>query len=534
LPLPITDTPWPPPEFAAPLAKVAEWAAWWAGDPDGLRNVYGATGLDLPRIHPSQWRGGIVGAAARAFWGRPTPLGEEPSKLHLPVASDIATTSADLLFSEPVILKAADDNDATTQGRLDEIVDQYLHATLLESGEVCAGLGGVYLRAVWDREARPAGPWSSPVHADAALPEWSHNQLIAVTFWWELSNTNGTVVRRLERHSPGWIEHGLYVGTHDRLGRPVPLTEHPQTESLAPLVNAQGAIDTGITELTVDYVPNVKPNRLWRGLPGACHLGRSDYAGCEPLMDALDETWSSLMREIDLAKARAFLPRSMLQPHGPGQGASFDADQRYFVPVTALTQSGDPLASQIVFSQPAIRVEEHLRTTTELLTRIIATAGYSGQTFGLTGDVAMTATEATARERKSLITRDKKGLYWRPAIAHHVQVICQLGNKHFAWGVSDDLPTAQLPDAVQPTMRELSETAKALKDAEAASVDTRVRMVHPDWDEEQVEEEVGLIKDELGLRAIADADGFGGFAAVDGSAGPTDEPPTDVGPVDAR
>lgn len=501
MPLPDADQPWPPPQYAAALAKISEWSAWYSGDPADLSRIYGAYNGALTTVRP-----GLINRVIDYFWSRSTPAGEADSKLHLPLAADIAATSADLLFSEPVILKAADEADTATQGRLDGLTEG-LHAPLLEAAEVCAALGGVYLRAAWDRDTDPDGPWMAPVHADSAAPEWSYDRLTAVTFWWDLKADAGRVWRRLERHAPGVIEHGLYEGSADKLGRPIPLTEHPETAWAAELVNADGAIETGIDLLTADYVPNMRPNRLWRGQPGACHLGRSDYAGSESLMDALDEVWSSLLREIDMAKARAILPDSMLDRPGPGQGAVFDPDRRYFVPVHGLQKPDQGIKESIAFSQPNIRVEEHLRTATELITRIVAAAGYSGQTFGLTGDVALTATEVGARERKSLITRDKKGLYWRPAIARQVQVLLQLGNRHFGWGVSDERPTAQLRDAVQPTMRELSETARALKDAEAASIETRVRMVHPDWEGEQVDEEVERIRDELGMN-VELADGF--------------------------
>lgn len=44
-------------------------------------------------------------------------------------------------------------------------------------------------------------------------------------------------------------------------------------------------------------------------------------------------------------------------------------------------------------------------------------AGYSAQTFGLGDAAAVTATEVTARERRSMITRGMKARYWAPAVA---------------------------------------------------------------------------------------------------------------------
>ena len=40
MPLPANGTPWPPKELAPITIKLAEWAAWWTGDPEGLERTY--------------------------------------------------------------------------------------------------------------------------------------------------------------------------------------------------------------------------------------------------------------------------------------------------------------------------------------------------------------------------------------------------------------------------------------------------------------------------------------------------------------
>lgn len=506
MPLPENNTAWPPPEYRTALRRISEWSAWYGGDPEDLARTYGGTYANVrPSDRPSQYRGGMVGKVARWFWGQPTPLGERRTKLHLPIASDIAATSADLLFSEPVTLEAPEGAAAVLQDRLDELAAA-MHAPLLESAEVCAGLGGVFLRAVWDRDVDDTGPWLSPVHADAGVPEWRYGRLVAATLWRVLADDGQRVVRHLERHEPGGIEHAVFEGSTENLGRRVPLTEFAETAPIAEALTDGDRIDTGIDLLTCQYIPNMRPNRLWRATPGACHLGRSDYAGSEPLMDALDEAWSSLMRDMKLAKARAIVASSMLQSAGVGQGAVFDDDREYFTAVDALQRSGDSLSAGIVLDQPKIRVEEHLAIAGELMGRIIGMAGYSGRTFGLAdGGTSVTATEVDSRDRKSLITRDKKGLYWLPALRHMTRVLLALGNDQFGWAVPlDEPPTVRLADAVQPTLRERSEAAAMLRTAEAASTQTLVQIVHPDWDDEQVSDEVARILEERGVPA-ADA-----------------------------
>src|SRR5690606_13784072 len=136
--------------------------------------------------------------------------------------------------------------------------------------------------------------------ADAAVPEWRWKRLAAVTFWSILEQDGQRVVRHLERHERGRIVHQLYEGSADDLGRPIPLSEHPATEWAADVVNADSAIETGTQRLTAAYVPNVRPSRAWRGVPQLAPLGRSDFDGIEGLLDALDETYTSWMRDVRL------------------------------------------------------------------------------------------------------------------------------------------------------------------------------------------------------------------------------------------
>lgn len=57
--------------------------------------------------------------------------------------------------------------DKATTHRLAEHLDERTHATLREAAEICAALGGVWLRGAWDRELAPR-PWIDSVHPDAA------------------------------------------------------------------------------------------------------------------------------------------------------------------------------------------------------------------------------------------------------------------------------------------------------------------------------------------------------------------------------
>lgn len=522
--LPTTSRPWPPPEYDPVSYQWRIWSAWHSADPTQLQWVHynlgsnspvgrsyfattGEPGLPIPR--PGQFRGGLLGSISRLFWGTPTPPGEKRTKVHVPMASDIASTSADLLFSKPPVVTAANEGN---QAALDEFMDDGTHALLLQAAETCAALGGVYLRVVWDADVSDE-PMLDVVPADAAVPLFSYGKLMAVTFWRVISDDGAEVVRHLEMHAPGQnaIFHQVYVGDQTDLGRVYPLTDFPETAQFAQYLSEGNAItfpDMPLDASTVVYIPNMLPNKIWRDLgPQLAPVGRSDFSGVEPLMDSLDETYSSWMRDVQHAKSRLIVPNSYLDNIGRGKGAVFDPDRQVYSPVSMLTSANSGKVSDTIMAQQfAIRFQEHRETATEFINRIVQGAGYAGLTFGIGEGTALTATEIKARERKTLVTRNKKVLYWRPALRDILYGWLAVRRSVFGdTSVTPERPECEFPDVVLPDQLELAQTAQALASADAASKETLVRMVHPDWTDAEVMAEVRMIYAELGTEVLGRA-----------------------------
>ena len=505
MPLPTGDMTWPPADERV-QNSLADWDAWYSSEPDRLEARYLNRGYRAVDDRPAQYRGGVVGRLARWFWGNPTSPGEKRDKLHVPLAADIARNSSELLFSEPPKLLAADNASDATQDALDSLMETGLQATLLEAGEVCAALGGAYLRVVWD-ESVSDRPWIDTVAADRAAPEFAYGRLVAVTFWTVLESQDTTdrrVFRHLERHERGRIYHGLYEGSAGTLGAARPLADHPATRALANMVDSEGGLNTGAPDhLTAAYVPNVRPARGWRHIPSATYWGQSDFQGIEGLMDALDETYSSWMRDIQNGKGRVVVPDTMLQSLGPGQGGTFNEDRRIYSGLNMLQRPGDPNPLTVV--QFDIRVQEHRDTSQALLEQAVRQAGYSASNFGESDGQAVTATEVKARNRRSLGTAGRKSLYWKPSVANIVAAyLAVLAGFRFRQGGLDlEPPTVEFQDGISEGPQELATTAELLNRAEAASRETLVRMVHPDWDDQRVEAEVQAVLEETG-KLVAD------------------------------
>lgn len=540
MPLPEStlSTPWPPPDIAPYVRDQKTWAAWWSGD------VHQLTKQHTPQQGTS---------LRRTFWSR---RGTGPdatratAQLHATLAADIASTSADLLFGEPPTLLIPDvglarayerraagmggegsevnltpwpDSGLSTadaiaaQDRLDTLSgDLGLVNKLLEAAEVCAATGGVYLRPLWDMTAADH-PLLTSIDADRAVPDFRYGQLVAVTFHEEVHREGGdnarngkeVVWRHLERHEPGVILHGLYAGTDDTLGAQVPLTDHPTTAALEPLIEVPAEVTGGRPGIMPQFVPNVLPNRKHRRYP----IGRSDFAGCESFLDSLDETWTSWMRDIRLGAARLLVPDEFLQPvgarqtterqfagyarsGGPGAAMGFDLDSELFtgLNIADLEKLTDPIKSV----QFDIRVEQHEKTAVALTEHIISTAGYSPQTFGMHIEGrAESGTALRIREGKTWRTQGRKQRYWAPNLSSVGETLLALDRVVFRRST----PIARPAVGWQELADDPTGTAawvNTLATAQAASIETRVRLAQPGLDDDQIAQEVQRIKAESG------------------------------------
>jgi hypothetical protein len=195
---------------------------------------------------------------------------------------------------------------------------------------------------------------------------------------------------------------------------------------------------------------------------------------------------------------RLIVPAEYLDNIGRGKGAVFEPDRRVFTPLSYLHDGGGP--PQITANQFKIRWQEHQNTCTDLVNRIVQEAGYSPQSFGDYAGPAVTATEIEARERTSLLTRGKKIRYWRPALQDAIYSLMCVSRLYFgATAIEPERPDVVFTPTALPDAQAMAQTVAALAGAEAASKRTLVMMAHPEWDEEQVSEEVQLILSEVGM-----------------------------------
>lgn len=487
---------------------MAAHAAWYSGSDEKLQKVY-AGGTQAPIDEVDKSRPGLFNRFRNYFWGRnatPDDLSNARLSMHVPVPGDICATSADLLAGEPWTFeipetetdeppdpedqgaKARDTDRNRAQDRLEEIVEEGgISNVLLEACELASALGGVYFRPAWDREIVPDRPLLTLVEADRAVPEFRYGILSAVTFWRELDTDDTKVIRQLERHEPGVILHGLYEGTKEVIGRRIDLGAHPETKALAEEITNDGNEVTvdGWDRLFVSYFPNINPNRRHRG-----YQGRGDLQGIEHLLDGIDETWTSWMRDIRLGKARILVARDFLE--GGGQ---FNIDREVFSPLEMDAYSKEG-ASAITDIQFTIRTEEHYNTAMALRDEAVSTAGYSPSSFRPMDEGPESGNARRMRERKSISTTSKKERYIRPALSDALELMLFLDRAIFGNKTPTVRPRCTPSDTFGEGQGERAEAINTLRMAKAISIKTGVEMAHPDWDEKRVDAEVALILEE--------------------------------------
>ena len=327
-------------------------------------------------------------AKPKSFWRRASK-----QKIHVPIAADIATTGSDLLFGEHPKIICVDDMKEQPNGegqkRLEEILRiNAMSALLNEAAESAAALGDVYLKIAWD-VLRLSCPMIRVVQGDDAWPEYRLGTLRAIHFFTiieEERSASGnvqSVIRAYELYEPKRISTRLYRGTLDSLGAQM-------SDDEVQKLGIEPEVSTGTDEILAVHVPNIKPNRMFRG----SYMGRSDYDNLRDLMDALDESYSSWMRDIRLAKARLIVPAQFLRRKpedmfgdSMNRPPTFEFDEDVETLVALDTQSGslggDGESNKITPSQFSIRADEHQKTCVALVREIVTGAGYSPQTFGI-------------------------------------------------------------------------------------------------------------------------------------------------------
>lgn len=454
-------------------------SAWYSGDPARLRAVSSIDKTDR-------------------FWAT-----GENVKVHVPIAADISAMSSAMIFADSPVITAEDEK---TQERINEICDNTLmYNVLLQAAELASVYGGVFLKWSWDKA--DGFPRLTAVPADSGLPYWAGGKVARIVLYTIVrEDENGRVWRLEETYTTdGKIASRLYCGDVNDIGTEHGLNELEETRGILPEANS------GTETMLAFYVPNLLPNR------GKPHLrfGRSDYDGLYGLFDELDEAYSAIQRETRMTKTTVIVPAEYLKKRDVIFGGNNPyAREKEWVyanetgAFTALDIDSDRTSSPITVINPEIRAESRIAVCKDLIERIFMQAGYAPQSAGI--DVTGTAESGTAlntRERKSIRTTEAKKTYWWHALKDIIRAGMRLDAKVFGSGIDAEADfSVELPTNAQPDVSQLAQIVEQLERAGAASLEYKVSVLHPDWDDDQCAEEVERIRSEQSASAQAEID----------------------------
>jgi hypothetical protein len=530
--LPTNGRPWPLPSVAAWYAQAEINSAWYEGDIAELTRIYGSGSTEA--TVGAQWRngslmtGGLVGGvkAVASKWFNGQPVTTDVTRLHSPLAGNLAALSSALLFGEPPTIRLIDMTetdgrkvrrilDEKAQNRVDAIFGSDLaHIAMSRVGEYAAGVGAGAFSLAWDPEE--AEVWIQAHAGDSVIPEFRNGRLKALGTFDVYPGRNSKIIRHLISHDPGTISHGVYLGTVEKLGDILPPTSRDWPEELAYLRTIQNStvgpggeiiVPTGTQWLTASFMPNATVRRGRRDST-LINMGRSDYEGIEQFLDTHDETWSSAIRDLRLGRGRLLVPDAFLEGKGAGNGVYFDSYAEIMTGIASPGAGSDKLADSIHNVQFEIRWEAHIGLLYAEVAEVLQHAGYSRSSYGDEGSTEETAAGVVDGAKRSERTRDLKARYARMALASLVRPALDIDRilyRGFDVAVEAENVEVAFPDVSQIDPEKQARTLSFLRAADAISIWQSVRERNPNWDETEVDREVERITEER----QTEADPFG-------------------------
>jgi len=481
------NSKFPPTEWEYWMYKYDEYAAWYSGEPNNLLQFYVRSAM-FPDVENG------------LFWSR-IERQERANIIHLPAAGDVASTSANLLFSESPRFNY--DEKASGGDRIKLFMKENGFVNmLLEGAEISSALSGCFLKLDIEPELVKI-PILSIVTPMQCFPTFWRGRLWEVLFFRVVKYEQGdSVVWRLfenrrRENSQLVIEYALYKGTKENVGREM------EINSLEELANVKlERVVYNMQGLGCVYVPNMRPNKL---MPNSA-LGINDFSSCISLLDSLDFAWTSWMRDIELGMGQLLVDEDLLERDPNSTSAetmNFNKFQKAFMKLDlSQWRMGGENVKPIEIVQFELRVTEHAQTCDAIFKNIVTQCGYAPQSFGYSdeGNQAESGKALRIRERKSLLTREKKARYWTPALwelFYQMQQMDQLSGLSTSYQIQE--VDVELEDSIIADVTEVSETIRNLDQARAVSIYTKVKMLHPYWDEKDITNEVNLIIKEQGL-----------------------------------
>lgn len=264
-------------------------------------------------------------------------------------------------------------------------------------------------------------------------------------------------------------------------------------------------ISIGLSSLGAYLINNTPTNSRFTHL----ELGESDLSHSINFLFAVDYVFTIYMREGEKTKTKvAATERMFMKEKGKrGDKWSVNADEDYFMILKGSLDPGMTLKDTLQFIQGEFRDQSYRETMEYFAQKAVTKSGYNPNTFNL-GNRDVKATEiyslrdATMRKidkKKQIIQNEYEALMW--------DFLYLLTDRKLD---SNSRIIVEFPDPMSTNLSELSSTLNNMTSAQAMSVEEKVKMIHPKWDDKQVQEEVNRIYKENDIGEVPDPEAIGG------------------------
>lgn len=394
-------------------------------------------------------------------------------RIYTPVglAREVCNLSAELLFSEPPTITFEDDEQL-----LEQVLDANgLAARLTAIAAMIATEGRGGLRIIYD-ESVSDSPLITHVHEDEVLWDERHGSFVvggAVVIERQpmlQSGLSAQIYRLVEEHTKGFVSRRLYVGSNSQLGSEVAL------DTLDEFAALQQEEPTGLDIPTLIR---------WDNVSG----GYSDLAGAEAILDRIDA-------EVSYGGEKSEKSR----PISWAQAALFDANGNVDLSGVLAVRAQDrlreieekppDLAGTI---QPEFQSAETIAWADFLIDTALMFMGYSKASYGRDeGGSADSGKALRLRQARTLLKKAGKDRMATEAITTALAVA--MAWEDGAQSVADYRAEITLADGLPRDTMEDAQEAGLWAAADAISLEEKVRMRRPEWDDETVMEEVERIR----------------------------------------
>ena len=401
--------------------------------------------------------------------------------LHYPLANMITKSMVNLLFADNPIIELKSGNkarDVKLNKLLNEILDSNDWGVILqEACEMESYSGAVAFKPVIDKEFSEYPILIPYPKEDIDIIE-KYNRPVAVVFKDHYKENSD----RYELHTicgKGYMKYKLYKESAGRL-REVPLSKLEETKTLKDtyFYNRDGSLYDNIVAV-------YKENK-----PGA----KSDYFNLADDFAALDEIYSNMINYIRKSKIKTYLPENTLKLNvitGEKERPNdYDTDN-------IILYDANPEGTQLKVERDIVDLNNSIvgyqDAFNNVLLNALMTTGLSPATLGL--DIAGANSSALAlniRERTSLRTRAEKQKRWNESLIKLVVLLLDLYNAKEVNGnlyldTYEGEVTVDFPKYETPTYSEQVQTLSEALNNNLIDLDTALRRLYPDLEDEDIE-----------------------------------------------